>query len=685
MTPDEVAAYAKQLAEQKGFGISLPVKGTRAAARALASGESGSFCSGGGSKVNPNSSEQASPDPAPAARPAKFQPVVEPVNKEGESLGGKDTSKSKLDSGRGKPLAAKEYSEDDFKKLLEPSAQPDKYKLVSYENAAEMLYTVDPNFRGGNEQWNTCRDLYDWQLEFHELTTRKTFTQHDPLKFYLRAANGSGKDAYVIAPFAVWFALCKIRSRVIITSASYTQIEGQTENYIRTLCNQVNDFFQEEVFYIRKLHIVCKWTGSEIKMFSTDDPGRAEGYHPFPDYHGAEMAIIINEAKTVSDVIFDALKRCTGFNYWLEVSSPGPTSGHFYKACSDAVDYSPEEPIESGVAYTKKVSAYECANFSHSELDKIGDEVGRDSAWFRSSVLAEFSTLDEAVVISRDAIDRLLLSPTQHLRVNGEVSHKKCGVDLGYAKDETVAWVIDGNKLVDMLSIFQNDTTLQADRLVVFFEKHGLKGEDIAVDDSNFGHAVNDMFRARGYEVRRVTNQSRAHTTKMYGNRGAEMWFNFKRLVELKLVHGLDKVRDKVMINQLCNRYYKQTETNGKLMLESKKEARAKGHPSPDRADALILAFSFYNVLDFMESADSVEEVKRRQATKGMTAADFARYYEDNVQYKRPLNNSSTEHATRVPANGGVIPTVRGLVRQKLKANDRNDTTMPFKFKSVLD
>ena len=676
MTPDEVAAYAKQLAEQKGFGILLPAKGTR----------------GGGSKVSSSDSEGPSSrsvheNQSLPPRPAKFQPVVESVNKQGENLGDKAKEKSNLDARRGKPLAAKEYSADDFQRILEPASQPDKYKLVSYENAAEMLYTVDPNFRGGDEhgKWSVSRDLYDWQLEFHELTTRREFTQHDPLKFYLRAANGSGKDAYVIAPFAVWFALCKIRARVIITSASYTQIEGQTENYIRTLCNQVNDFFQEEVFYIRKLHIVCKWTGSEIKMFSTDDPGRAEGYHPFPDYHGAEMAIIINEAKTVSDVIFDALKRCTGFNYWLEVSSPGPTSGHFYKVCSDAADYNPEETVESGTAYTKKVSAYECANFSHSELDKIGDEVGRDSAWFRSSVLAEFSTLDEAVVINRDIIDKLLLSPTQHLRVSGEVSHKKCGVDLGFSKDETVAWVIDGNKLVDMLSIFQNDTTLQADRLVLFFEKHGLKGEDIAVDDSNFGHSVNDMFRARGYEVRRVTNQSRAHTTKMYGNRGAEMWFNFKRLVELKLVHGLDKVRDKVMINQLCNRYYKQTEANGKLMLESKKEARAKGHPSPDRADALILAFSFYNVVDFMESADSVEDVRKRQATKGMTAADFARYYEDNVQYKRPLNNSSTEHATRVPANGGVIPTVRGLVRKKLKANDGNDTTMPFKFKSVLD
>jgi len=43
---------------------------------------------------------------------------------------------------------------------------------------------------------------------------------------------------------------------------------------------------------------------------------------------------------------------------------------------------------------------------------------------------------------------------------------------------------------------------------------------------------------------------------------------------------------------QLCSRYYKQSNTNKRLILESKREAKANGHGSPDRADATVLAFA---------------------------------------------------------------------------------------------
>ncbi len=44
---------------------------------------------------------------------------------------------------------------------------------------------------------------------------------------------------------------------------------------------------------------------------------------------------------------------------------------------------------------------------------------------------------------------------------------------------------------------------------------------------------------------------------------------------------------------QLASRYFVVTPQN-KLQLESKKQARSKGHVSPDRADAFVLAFADY-------------------------------------------------------------------------------------------
>lgn len=556
------------------------------------------------------------------------------------------------------------YTEEDFQKLLDPQTQPDKYKVVQFENAAEMMYVIDPELREGR------KDLFAWQLETQEFLTHRKFHQLCPLRFLLRAANGSGKDAYVIAPFAVWFALTKIRARVIITSASFKQIETQTESYIRTICHQINEYFQEEVFYIRKMHIICKWSGSEIKLFVTDDAGKAEGYHPFPDYSEAEMCIIVNEAKSVSNDIFGALRRCTGFNYWIEVSSPGQTSGHFYTVVNEAHEWYPGMTITEDIGYvTRRVTAYQCpAIFTSEQIDLAAKELGENSPLFRSIYLAEFTSLDEAVVLGRELVMRACVRNVAHLRLAGQTSNKKCGVDLGYSKDETVAVVIDGNRIVDMLIMIENDTTRQVERLILFFQKHNLQGEDIAVDDSNFGHSVNDMLRLRGYSVRRVTNQSKPINNKIYANRGAEMWFNFKRMLELDLVSGLDnrKQEHKVLIDQLSSRYYVQSDSSAKIALESKQKARANNHGSPDRADALVLAFSFYNVMDLFESGKNVDETNRLSRIRGRTAAEFASYYEENVQYRGLLSmNNSPNNEEEKPLMCRPMSTV-GLVRRRI-------------------
>jgi hypothetical protein len=52
----------------------------------------------------------------------------------------------------------------------------------------------------------------------------------------------------------------------------------------------------------------------------------------------------------------------------------------------------------------------------------------------------------------------------------------------------------------------------------------------------------------------------------------------------------VEKLKD-----QLTNRYYKGFDTTqGKLALESKAEARANGHKSPDRADGYVLCMFSY-------------------------------------------------------------------------------------------
>ena len=65
------------------------------------------------------------------------------------------------------------------------------------------------------------------------------------------------------------------------------------------------------------------------------------------------------------------------------------------------------------------------------------------------------------------------------------------------------------------------------------------------------------------------------------------MWVETARQIEARSIRLLD---DETLINQLVNRRYSVIKS-GKLNLESKAECRARGIPSPDRADALVLCF----------------------------------------------------------------------------------------------
>ena len=206
--------------------------------------------------------------------------------------------------------------EDDSKPLGE------EWEVMAFDSPALLLNFFNEEFREGRQT------LHKWQTDTLEELASANPTQQHPYKFCLRAANGSGKDAFIVAPFAIWFMLSKKQSRVIVTSSSGTQLTAQTETYIRDLAESINKVMGVEIFRIRQRYIKCRKSGSEIRMFATDEKGKAEGYHPIVP--GAEMAIIVNEGKSVTEDIHGALRRCTGYNYWLEVSTPGEPKGFFY-------------------------------------------------------------------------------------------------------------------------------------------------------------------------------------------------------------------------------------------------------------------------------------------------------------------------------------------------------------------
>lgn len=444
--------------------------------------------------------------------------------------------------------------------------------------------------------------LHLWQMEVGNFISNFKASIQNPLKFALCASNGSGKDSFCIAPLAVWFILCKSKSRVVVTSSSGVQLTAQTETYIRNLCETINTHMAEinapKAFKINQRYIRCLLTGSEIRMYATDEPGKAEGYHPMEP--NAPFLIIVNEAKSVDELIFGAISRCTGFSHKVYVSSPAEPKGEFYQSFKWGLE---------GLFgwHCRRVTSYDCTHIPKQEIDADKVSWGEHSALFRSKHLALFTTIGGMVVISEDAIIKCKELAKQRIGANWP---KRVGLDLAAGGDECVIDICQGNKGIYHYEFVERDTTISAEIIDRELRKQGIdkKSEYINADDGGVGRGIIDQLVRMGWiNIRRTLNNSPARDKRMYGNRGAELWFKYCRLIEQCLWLLEDDVKNNPkLMEQLVGRHYKQTSGgNNRLFLQAKSEAKAEGYPSPDRADARVLANADLSVEDFL-NADAV-------------------------------------------------------------------------------
>lgn len=503
------------------------------------------------------------------------------------------------------PNPTPEYFNDEAPVKINESWQ----KLDGFETCIELLAFFDENINKGVDT------LHPWQIETGEQLSRAKSNSKHPYKYALCAANGSGKDAFVIAPFAVWFITTKIRSRCIITSSSGVQLTNQTEAYISGLAEKINNWslqnLGQPILKVNKRHIVCHLSGSEIILFATDEEGKAEGYHPLEP--SSEMAIIVNEAKSVAPEIFRALKRCTGYNYLIYVSTPGEPLGDFHSAYENWPN-------------KRRVSFFDCPHQSREEFDADLRELGEFSPYFRSKWLALFTFVGGKYVISHERLEKLRVKNRLNL-IKSFGKETRIGLDIALSTngDESVISVFDGNKQRKQITCRIKDATLLADFIEKSFISKDVnidkKCEYIYADDGGVGRAVIDILRRKGWNINRVLNQSAPKNKKQFRNRGAEIWSKFNRLVEEGVIILLD---DDKLFSQLASRKYKESTAGiDKLCLQSKPEMLSEGLPSPDRADAAVLAFSNIKVTDFLDTFILDESEKIKDDSKKMTQEEI--------------------------------------------------------------
>lgn len=419
-----------------------------------------------------------------------------------------------------------------------------------------------------------------------EATPIKPNKNH-PYLFNLVAANGSGKDTYFISPVALWFVSAKVRSRVIVTSASQDQLKLQTFNYLKNYAERVNNKLGYEVYDIKEFYIYNNLTGSEIVGRVTNDAGRVEGFHPFETPLNCEMMVIVNEAKSIDDDTFAAFSRFTGYNYWLNVSSPGFKSGVFYKTCIDA----DSETFTPGRQFKRHVTAYECPHIPANHISTVEKLHGRDSLVFITSILAQFYSSAIDVVIPESLFD---YTPPLHSTYG---LPPVAGLDIAFSTTgDPTRWSLwHGNmELEHDLIRTDSDNKLHnwiINKLNDARRRFRLEFSNVYVDGGGVGKPIISRIIEAGYDVTTRRNESSPHDKAYYLNLGAEMYFRVKRLIQQRV---LIVPPDQLARQQLSERKALLAVGTQKYKLEPKQDAKKRLGYSPDRADAIVLALSGY-------------------------------------------------------------------------------------------
>lgn len=421
-------------------------------------------------------------------------------------------------------------------------------------------------------------------------------------KTSVRSCHASGKT--YTAGHATLLYLDVQPSRCLTTAPTNNQVE-------KLLWAEINRAFKTATPAIlgRCLNTELKIApGWDAIGFATDNPLNFQGFH------AEHFLVVIDEAANVDRAVFDELKtvQTSVNNKELLIGNPDDPSGPF------------AESFEKGSGYYNiKIDAFSTPNFIHFGLtfedfltgdwiEKSGwnperhqyagklpypmlltpdwvaqrlKEWGQASPLFIAKVFAEFPATVEHQLIPADKLD-LAVTWEQRERLKADPMHGQFGLDVArYGVDKSVLIYRKGPVADLMWTFNQYDTweLSEAVREVV----HRVDGDaPIVVDATGLGAGVADNLKHFGRRIIQYVGNAKASKDE-FSNVKAEMYWELMQRFVREEITGA--VIDAEMQEELKAQKYKYS--GSKVRMWKKDEIKAKLGRSPDKSDALMLAF----------------------------------------------------------------------------------------------
>lgn len=393
----------------------------------------------------------------------------------------------------------------------------------------------------------------------------------------IRSGHGVGKSC-LLAWTVLWFLFTRPHARVVMTAPTIRQLYDILMAEISKWLKRSE--MMEELFEWQKTKVVLRAEPENWYAVARTaaKPENLQGFH------AEHLLFILDEASGIGDDIFQAVEGAlTGSdNKLLLCGNPTRNSGFFKRAFFE----------DRELYATMKVSSAESARVSSQYCERLIKQYGQDSDVVRVRVYGEFPKSEADGVIPLEWIEAAMM---REPRLRGELI---LGVDVArQGNDSTAVAVRLGDDCLALKTWRHADLMTTCGRILNLLKdqlsRHNTSRAELRIDDDGLGAGVTDRLREiiaaenLFVEVRACHNGGKALERK-FANFITEAMFALRERLEQNL---LTLPRDDNLAGELSTRRFR-LDSADRLILERKDEFKRRLGRSPDRADALALAFA---------------------------------------------------------------------------------------------
>ena len=398
----------------------------------------------------------------------------------------------------------------------------------------------------------------------------------------VRSCNGLGKD-WLAARLALWWVYCR---------RGYALVTGPTERQVKhVVMGQVRRAFTLAADLPGELYeLALRLDGAEetgILAFTSTDASKLTGFH------APRLMVLITEAQGIEPLVWEGVfANVTGdASRIVAVGNPLQPEGKFFDVS--------RSPAWAAV----KISALEHPNVveqrevipgavTQAFVDLMAQEYGIGSGVYQSRVLGEFPDEADDTLCHRAWI-LAANERWQAARGAGKGAPTVLSLDPArYGPDSSVLAVRYGDLIEELVTWNRQGTMDTAGRVLLELDRLGLPRTEttVCIDEPGVGGGVID--RLRELEVSVVAYNGGCTPTRTaaatFRNLRAESFWRVRRRLEEGM---LALPPDEKLADELCAIRWT-VASDGRVTLESKDELRARLGRSPDRADAVAMAFA---------------------------------------------------------------------------------------------